>query len=835
MIAHLNLATSEESATLQDSMDDRYLNWFLSLIVFLVLFASGSPQIWAQSTGAPATDSPQASANQQATRGTQRPCSEAEVGELCRKDESSDSAGGVTISNMPGSNMPGPSQNSTAPSPSLPNDNPALPVKDSAAQEKPQPPEKPQQGESQRRQPYEPTGRNAFQDFVAGSVGYRLPIFGYNLFLNVPSTFAPNDHSPVTADYVIGPGDELLIRAWGQLDVNYRAVVDRSGQIFIPKVGGLQVAGLRFADLQGYLRSAIGRVFRNFDLNVTLGQLRSIQVLVVGQALRPGTYTVSSLSTLVNALFASGGPSLSGSMRHIQLKRSNRVVTDFDLYDLLLKGDRSQDVQLQPGDVIFIPPIGKLAAVAGSVDVPGIYEIKDGTQIKDLLGFAGGLNPTALGQKLTIERIADHSVRKVEEVVLDPGGLSRTVEDGDLVRIFPISGKFENAVTIRGNVAMPGRFPWHEGMRVNDLIPSRESLITPEYWRRQNSITFTNLNGAGINANGLGSQEQLRVEVKRNTAEINWDYAVVERLNLENLTSSLIPFNLGKAIEDDPQEDVLLKPGDVITIFSQTDLAVPVEKRSKYVRLEGEFQHAGVYKIESAETLRHLVLRLGGFTPNAYLFGAQFLRESTRIEQQQKLDELLDKLSLEVERSASRKSQNLTTPEEAVALTPQIESQRRLVQNLRAIKATGRIVLEISPNATNAKELPDLALEDGDKLFVPYVPATVSVLGAVYNQTDLVFRKGFRTPEYLSKAGGLTRDADASRVYIIRADGSVLGKQRGSSWLTAGFQNQRLMPGDTIVAPERLDKAGFTKNLKDYTQILSQFALTAAAIHVLGL
>jgi polysaccharide export outer membrane protein len=811
-------------------MDIRHLNWFFAILLLLLLLVSSPQAVLAQSTDKPVPNDsqqvPDSQATNQETLGrSQQPCSEAQVGELCRKDESSESPlGGVTITNVPGQ---------IAQDANVRQSNPVAPATKSAPpQEQPQTEE---QGTRQYPRRYEPIGRNAFQDFVTRSVGYRLPMFGYGLFLNVPSTFAPNDHAPVPSDYVLGPGDEILIRTWGQIDINYRVAVDRSGQIFIPKVGGLQVAGLHFGELQGYVRNAIGRVFRNFDLNVTLGQLRSIQILVVGQANRPGTYTISSLSTLVNALFVSGGPSLSGSMRHIQLKRANRVVIDFDLYDLLLKGDRSQDAQLQPGDVIFIPPIGKLAAVAGSVDVPGIYEIKDDSSLRDLLALAGGLDVTALGQKVTVEQIADHTVRKVQEISLDQQGLSRTVNDGDLVRVFPISGKFENAVTIRGNVAMPGRYPWHEGMRVSELIPTRESLITPEYWSKQNSIISTRVTGAGTNATGLSGQEQLRVDVKRNTAEINWDYAVIQRLNTESLSSSLIPFNLEKAIDNDPQENIVLQAGDVITIFSQADLTVPIDKRSKYVRLEGEFQHAGVYKIEHGETLRHLVLRLGGFTANAYIFGAQFLRESTRVEQQQKLDELLDKLSLEVERSASRKSQNLTSPEEAAALTPQVESERRLVQNLRGIKATGRIVLDIPANAKDATELPDLALEDGDRLLVPYIPATVSVLGAVYNQTDLLFRKTFRVPEYLSKAGGFTRDADASRVYVIRADGSVLGRQHGSSWLTPSFEAQRLMPGDTIIVPERLDKTGFTKNLKDYTQILSQFALTAAAIHVLGL
>src|SRR6266850_1927004 len=210
--------------------------------------------------------------------------------------------------------------------------------------------------------------RNDFQEFIAQSSGQTLPLYGYNLFQGAPSTFAPVENIPVTGDYVVGPGDELLIRAWGQIDVDYRAVVDRNGMVNIPRVGSVPVAGVPYKDITRHIRTAVARNFRNFELMVTMGQLRSIQIFVVGQARRPGAYTVSSLSTLINAIFAVGGPSSRGSMRAIQLKRGNSIVSEFDVYDLLLSGDKSRDVQLLPGDVIYFPPIGPLAAVSGSVN-----------------------------------------------------------------------------------------------------------------------------------------------------------------------------------------------------------------------------------------------------------------------------------------------------------------------------------------------------------------------------------------------------------------------------------------------------------------------------------
>jgi protein involved in polysaccharide export with SLBB domain len=253
-----------------------------------------------------------------------------------------------------------------------------------------------------------------FQDYVASSLGYRLQIFGQNLFENVPSTFAPLDRVPVTPDYLIGPGDELLIRAWGQLDINYRVTVDRIGAVYLPKVGVISVAGLRYDQLTDYMRNAVARVFKNFDITVTLGQLRSIQVFVVGQARRPGSYTVSSLSTLVNALFVSGGPSKRGSMRRIQLKRQGKEITTFDLYDLIAHGDKSKDTQLLPGDVIYVPPVGRLAALAGSINIPGVFELKDHDTLADVVGYAGGLATTAAWQRAIVERIDDHHVQGCE-------------------------------------------------------------------------------------------------------------------------------------------------------------------------------------------------------------------------------------------------------------------------------------------------------------------------------------------------------------------------------------------------------------------------------------
>ena len=719
-----------------------------------------------------------------------------------------------------------------------------------------------------------------FQQYVASSLGYKLTIFGQNLFENVPATFTPLENVPVTPDYLVGPGDELLIRGWGQIDItNYRAMVDRNGLIYVPTVGTISVAGVRYNRLNEYLKQAIGRYYKNFDLDVTLGRLRSVQVFVVGQVRRPGSYTVSSLSTLIDTLFASGGPSKRGSMRQIQLKRSGTLVTTFDLYDFM-KGDKSKDPQIVAGDVIYVPPVGPLVAMAGSVNIPAIYELKDHDTLRDVIGYAGGLTSTAAGQHAIIERIDDRQVRKAVELPLTGEGLSRELQDGDIVRFLHISTRFENAVTLRGNVALPGRYPWHEGMHVKDLIPTRESLVTEEYWKQQNLLgleipsfqtqeqkaQFEAEEAAGVNAKTGGAvamepgvnpvpeganpagltpatqpgvlgdrnlaervgrveaqrikQEELKNQIKRSAAEINWEYAVIQRLDPKSLTSHLLPFNLGKAIEGDEGQNLALQPGDIITIFSQADMQVPVAQQSKFVRLEGEFTVAGIYQAEPGETLRHLVTRVTSLTPQAYLFGSEFTRESVREDLQRRLDDYVGGLQRRVQ------SAQPVTPQDQV----NVAAERQLVDRMKELRSTGRIVLQLRPDASSVDAFPDLALEDGDRLFIPFRPATVSVVGAVNNSSAFLYHPGYTVADYLRLAGGPTRDGDKKSEFVLRANGATISRHQHSNLLVNNFNTVRLMPGDTVVVPEKIGRGAALQNLLPWVSIFSSFAVGAAGL-----
>ncbi len=762
---------------------------------------------------------------------------------------------------------------------------------------------------SYRLPPQPPTD---FQKLVFASVGQRLPIFGSNLFMSASSTFAPLDRAPVPADYVVGPGDQLQIRGWGQVDINVRTTVDRNGSIYIPKVGEVTVTGIKYSELTPYLKGVISRNFRNFDLNVSMGRLRSIQVLIVGQARRPGSYTVSSLSTLVNALFYSGGPLNTGSMRHIQLRRNDKVVVEFDLYDLLLNGDKSKDATLLPGDVIFIPPVGPQVAIVGSVNSPAIYELKDKTTLAQAVKLAGGFTALTDDNKATVERVVQgdqHTFRKVEDFPLNETGLNAELKNGDIVRIAPMLPRFENTVTLRGNVAWPGRYPWHEGMRIRDLIPSKEALLTRDFWRQQNPVysasgevrlspnagyqprpespTQAGQQPAGPQGS-WGSEEQssieptgeltpqnqaraaegaaatgntatttpaahppqqatyaastvslgetrLRNEIKATAPEINWDYAVIQRINRTDLSTTLIPFNLGKAILDnDESQNLLLEPGDVVTIFSQQDIKVPIERQVKFVRLEGEFVASGVYRVEPGETLRHLVERVGGLTPNAYLFGSEFTRESTRERQEQELNRIIGDLQVQVEQNASTQAAAAVTPEDAALLSSSVQGQRQVVEKLRQLRPNGRIVLGLPGPRATIQNLPEIQLEDGDRFVVPSKPASVEVLGSVYNANAFIWRTGKRAGDYLRDAGGPNRNADKKHIFVLRADGAVVGTTSTSGFWGGGVENYRMEPGDALVVPQNLAKGAFVRNFRDWTQIFSQLAFGAASIAVLS-
>jgi protein involved in polysaccharide export with SLBB domain len=802
--------------------------------------------------------------------------------------------------------------------------------------------------------PLPPEPLTEFQKFISSTTGMVLPIFGADLFRSVPSTFAPLDNAPVPSDYVIGPEDVVRLRVWGQTNVNANLTVDRTGNIFVPQVGSVQVAGLRFKDLDLTLRAAMGKIYRNFDLSVQLGQIRAVQIYVTGEARRPGVYTVSSLSSLVDVLFTSGGPSVQGSMRHVELRRGGAVTATFDLYRLLISGDKSKDTKLEPGDVIFIPSVGPQVGVLGSVRRPAIYELAPGDTVGDVLKYASNLSALASDARASLERNAEHSGREAMEVRLDAAGMATPMADGDILHVISIVSKYQKTVTLRGNTANPGRFAWHEGMRLSDLIPDKESLLTRDYWwkrvslgmpapefqplpalsalrqptnpidlplqqmmmaRRQSNTAQTanaaqgqnqsqnqpqnqsqtrppddttayywdssqgGYLGAGnpllnnqvansptpttgsTNQQGGGTEnaqqqtgprssesalaesqnetpEQINPPAPRTTVvrltspDIDWSYAVIERMDPATLKTTLVSFDLGKLVlEHDASQDLDLQPGDVVSVFSQSDIHVPIAEQTGFIRLEGEFVHSGTYSVRPGETLRSLVERAGGFTSNAYLYGSVFTRESTRVIQQRRMDETVQRMVLSMQRGTLALATSGTAQDLSGASSAQA-SIKELIAQLQLVRATGRVVFAFKPDSKGTEIVPDISLENGDTFLVPSVPSTVNAVGAIFNQNSFLYRPEVKLGSYLQLAGGPNSDADKKHMFVVRANGAVISRESVKSAWGNEFLNLRLNPGDTIIVPDKSLKPSTLRSFMNVSQFLAQLAFAAAAATV---
>lgn len=677
-------------------------------------------------------------------------------------------------------------------------------------------------------------GVTQFQSFVSEATGKNLPLYGYNLFDR--NRFPSLTDVPVPTNYVVGPGDEIDLKIWGAVEVALRLPVDRNGQITVPKVGPVTVAGTPSSELDAHLKKQVGRVFANFELSASIGRLRSMQIFVVGQARNPGAYLVSSLSTLIGALFESGGPSANGTMRAIQLLRSGQVVTTLDLYKFIHAGETAGDARLLPGDVIVIPSAGPRVALTGATDTAAIYELAHAEEsIGQLLQYSAGSQTLTTPHKALVERINKQntkSPREIQERTLDSTGLKTTVRDGDLVTLLKISSQFSNAVTLRGNVATPLRHAFKPGMRVSDLVPEADALVLPDYYSRKNSsVQFETVK------TGKVSGEKVVNDVKTQLTEINWDYAAIERLDDKAVKTILIPFNLAKAIkEKDPVNNIELMSGDVVTIFGVDDIPVPLEKRTQFVRLGGEVKVPGIYQIKPGETLPQLVQRVGGVSRDAYLYGTVFSRESTRVQQQENLDQAVRRMEAQVQAQAASTIQNIYDKDSASSSQAQVAAQRMMLERLRGLKASGRVALEMD---ADRPELPVLTLQDGDTILVPSKPSFVAVFGAVMAEKSFIHRVDSTVSDYIEKSGP-TREADLEAALLIRGDGTVMSNRAQRSWLglgNMGFMGTRLQAGDSIFIPEVLDRRSaytqFIQGAKDWTALLYQFGIGAAALKTL--
>ncbi len=659
------------------------------------------------------------------------------------------------------------------------------------------------------------SGINAAEDFravVAQSLGRELPVFGEDLFSS-ESQLAGADPLTVPADYRIGPGDEVLIRAWGQISIDFQGPVSRSGTVFLTGIGDIVLAGMRLDEARAMLHSIVATQYKDFELVVSLAKLRDIQVYLAGFVESPGVHTVPSTATALQGLLASGGPGDGADLRRIQVKRAGSVVATFDTYRFLVDGDKSADPQLLPGDVIHLPPAKGLVAIAGSVHRPAIYHLADNMTLRQLLELAGGSTVVADPTDTRIERF-EGGRRSVVEVEGSPARSELPLRNGDLVMLVPASPQFDGSVTVTGHVAVPLRQAWRAGLTVSDLLPDAEALAPHADSAARNARTP--LDGVGTHRDGGALPPRTR--------EVNWDHAAIQRVSARTQATTVIAFNLAAALATPHgTADPVLQPGDTIVIYAKDDFSQPGRKRTRLVRIDGEVAVPGVYSMEIDATLQDLIARAGGVTSEAYLYGTVFSRASAREEEARRLRQAVDQIEEDYYRFHATRSRDVLAEGDAMVADSEEDATRALINRLRAAKPVGRVVLALDGPVSRANQLPEVTLEDGDTVHIPGRAQTVTLAGAIFQQGTLLWRKGDSAGDYILRSGGIRKHADRSEIVVIHADGTVRPLRRARS----------IQTGDSILVPEDVGQTSFGRKLRDWTTMLYQMAIGAAALKVI--
>lgn len=718
-----------------------------------------------------------------------------------------------------------------------------------------------------------------------------LTQFGYNFFQNI--TLLPQMDVQVSADYMVGPGDSIVVTVWGSIEGSYDLVVSNGGEVILPKVGPIRVAGLPFGKLPGVFRIHLAKVFRDFDLAVNMGKLRSNKISVIGEVAFPGDYTISSLSTVLNALSAAGGPTKNGSLRSITLRRTGNAEETIDLYDFFLTGDKRKDVRLSSGDTIFVPVIGRIAAVAGKVKRPAIYELKKETTLKELIDLAEGVTATGYLQRVQISRVIANEKKQVIDLNLDPTVTGKTfdvvaagipIQDMDIVKVFPINRLLRNHFKLEGHLERPGFYALKPGIRISSVL--NHQLLLPEYaptieitrlyppnqeprkimldlekalagvpdqdieikefdtiklfnkWKLQEKQLVrvsgeVQKPGVFPLLNGMTVRDLL-LQAGNPNASAYLKVAEISRMKIHEEKAQLKPIviNLDEALKGNPTHNVLLEPFDELTVRRIPNWA---EAKDRYVTLAGEFVFPGVYPIYKGERLSSVISRAGGFTEKAYPRGAKFTRENVRILQQQRMDDVLERAEGEILTKQTASMSVASSKEEIEATKAALDGLQRTIALLRTKKAEGRMIIALSTPEWLAGSPADVELVGGDVLTIPPNPVSVNVLGHVYNPSATLFEQGHDVRFYLDKVGGATNSGEEAEMYLVKVDGTVFSKKQSGSFLFYdGFLSRTIDSGDTIVVPQKIERVAWLRDIKDITSILANLAITAGTV-ILGL
>jgi protein involved in polysaccharide export with SLBB domain len=721
-----------------------------------------------------------------------------------------------------------------------------------------------------------------------------LKPFGYDLFDRPISTFAPGS-VPVPADYVVGPGDELDVQLYGTKNATLKLIVARDGHVNLPELGPVNVGGLNFPSAQALLQSRVERQMVGVHASVTMGEVRSIRVFVLGDAKEPGSYTISGLGTITSALFAAGGVRPIGSLRKIELKRRGALVRRLDLYDMLIRGDSTDDAKLLSGDVIFIPSVGPTVTVDGEVHRPAIYEIRNEKSVADVVQLAGGLTPEADTGKVALTRIDAALHRVVLQVDLSVGASrAEEVRNGDTLHIARLRPTLDAGVVVQGYLYAPGAFAYHSGMRLTDVLrsvddlkpnadlhyilirrelppdrrvtvlsadlvaalnapgsaadlplmardrvtvfdlqSSRDRVIQPllDDLKLQSNITLpdevvridgrANVPGQYPFETGMTVRDLIRAggglsdDAYGGTAELT-RYAVV---NGESRVTELLKVDLAAVMRGDAAANLQLQPFDTLSI---KEIVAWTDQQT--ITLRGQVRFPGRYSVKPGETLKSVLQRAGGLTQFAFPEGSVFTRKELREREQHELDMLAQRMQNDIAFVALQAS---NVPGSGGGAANALVVGQSLLSQLRATRAVGRLVINVPAILRSpAGSQYDVVLRDGDDLIVPRAQQQVMVIGEVQTVTSHLYRPGLSRDGYIALSGGTTARADTGRIYVVRADGSVVAQ--GSRWFSS---SATIEPGDTVVVPLNAEHIPPLPFWQAVTQIIYNVAIAFLAVH----
>ena len=691
---------------------------------------------------------------------------------------------------------------------------------------------------------------------------------------------------PAGPEYVLGPGDTVTLEMWGGVSQKLTRTVDREGRLSLPEAGPVVVAGLTLAQAQKLVQSRLEPQFRNANVDLSVTRVRTVRIYVVGDVQRPGAYDISALSTPLNALYAAGGPTATGSLRVVKHMRGSQLLGQMDLYDLLLRGVRQGLEHLQPGDTILVPPVGPIVAVSGMVRRPAIYELLGETQLADVLEMAGGVPVSASMDEIKVERIEAHTNRVMLKVKL-PGGAGEQslramvgtfwVKDGDQVTVASILPYSDKTIYLQGHVYRPGSYPFQDGMKITDLVHSYQDVL-PE---PANHAEIVRLEAPDFHpvtiqfdlATALAGTETVALQ-QFDTVRIYGRYdadapkvavygsvlrpgeypmfagmsaaALVKMaggfkrsayLDSASLSSYVIEngqrvatdqqvLKIGAAVAGEAGADVKLKPGDVLTI-----LQIPGwDEIGRSVSIRGEVTYPGSYGINEGERLSSLLKRVGGFRPSAYPAGAVLERIEVRELGQKGRQELIDRV--ENMNSTVQIAPN-TSGKETAEINQVMQQQRQqILAQLRNQPVSGRLVITISEDISEWENTPaDVTLRSGDVISIPRKPNFVMSFGQVYNPNAITYKPGKTAGWYLKQAGGPTELANKRGIYVVRANGSVVSPGGAGDWFSGGVLETKMQPGDVLVVPEKfVTGSSAWRTTLEASQFLASLALAGAAV-----